>query len=147
MAAFSELATQGPVLVQAQAPPGVEFYVGVRADPVFGHLLLIGAGGPSVEGLGDVVIGRHPLEPERIRELVESTIVGRWLASPASAGLFDIGSLIHIAVAALRVMARAPQLESLDLNPVVVHRCGATVVDAKARRVNRLRALPRRRAL
>ena len=132
--AYRELASQGPVLVQPQSAPGLEFYVGVRVDPVFGRLLLIGAGGPSIEGLADVVIGRHPLGPERIAELVASTLVGRWLASPASDGLFDLGSLVRIAAAAMQVMARAPQWESLDLNPVVVHRSGATVIDAKAGR-------------
>jgi acyl-CoA synthetase (NDP forming) len=132
--AYRELASRGPVLVQPQSAPGLEFYVGVRADPVFGRLLLIGAGGPSIEGMADVVIGRHPLGPERIAELVASTLVGRWLASPASGGLFDLGSLVRIAAAAMQVMAGAPQWESLDLNPVVVHRSGATVVDAKAAR-------------
>jgi hypothetical protein len=141
-AAYRELAQQGPVLVQAQSAPGLEFYVGVRADPVFGSLLLIGAGGPAVGELADVVIGRPPLEPERIRALVASTAVGRWLGSPASGGLYDIESLVLIAVAAIQVMAEAPQLESLDLNPVVVHHSGATVVDAKASRVHRPSALP-----
>jgi acyl-CoA synthetase (NDP forming) len=141
-AAYRELAQQGPVLVQAQSAPGLEFYVGVRADPVFGSLLLVGAGGPAVGELADVVIGRPPLEPERIRALVASTAVGRWLASPASGGLYDIESLVPIAVAAIQVMAEAPQLESLDLNPVVVHHSGATVVDAKASRAHRPSALP-----
>jgi acyl-CoA synthetase (NDP forming) len=131
-AAYAELAPEGPVLVQRQCPPGLEFYVGVRADPVFGRLLLLGAGGPGVEQLGDVVIGRGPLEPARIRELAASTLVGRWLASPASRALFDTGSLAEVAEKALRVLAGPAQLESLDLNPVVITEAGAIVVDAKA---------------
>jgi acetate---CoA ligase (ADP-forming) len=132
--AYRELAAQGPVLVQPQAPPGLEFYVGVRADPVFGSLLLIGAGGPTMEELDDVVIGRRPLDPGRIGELLLSTRAGQWLASPASMGFFDLGSLVRVAAAATRVLDGAADLESLDLNPVVVHRDGATVVDAKASR-------------
>lgn len=132
-AAYGELVPEGRVLVQRQSAPGVEFYVGVRADPVFGRLLLVGAGGPGVEELADVAIGRDPLGPERIRQLVATTLIGRWLASPASGGLFDIGSLVQIADAAVRVFAEATYLDSLDLNPVVVHHAGATVVDAKAR--------------
>jgi acyl-CoA synthetase (NDP forming) len=134
MAAFRELAPDGPVLVQPQAPAGLEFYVGVRADPAFGGLLLIGAGGPAVEELADVAIGRQPLDAEAVRELVGSTRAGRWLASPTSAGMFDLDSLVRIAVAALRLLAGAGHLESLDLNPVVVHAHGATIVDAKASR-------------
>jgi acetate---CoA ligase (ADP-forming) len=133
-AAYRELAPNGPVLVQAQVPPGLEFYIGVRVDPVFGGLLLIGTGGPAVEELADVVIGRHPLGPDDIRELVGATRAGRWLASPASAALFDLGALARIAGAAMSLVTEAEQLETLDLNPVVVHRRGAIVVDAKARR-------------
>jgi acyl-CoA synthetase (NDP forming) len=131
-AAYDELAPDGPVLVQRQAAPGLEFYVGVRADPVFGRLLLVGAGGPRVEELGDIAIGREPLEPGRIRELVASTLAGRWLASPASQALFDTGSLAQVAEQALRAFARSAGLDSLDLNPVVVTQIGATIVDAKA---------------
>jgi succinyl-CoA synthetase beta subunit len=131
-AAYRELAAEGPVLVQRQSPPGLECYIGVRTDPVFGRLLLLGAGGPGVEELADVVIGRDPLEPGQIRRLVESTQFGRWLTSPASRALFDIGSLVPIAAEALRALAEMPDLESLDLNPVVVTQEGAIVVDAKA---------------
>jgi len=131
-AAYAELAPEGPVLVQRQAAPGLEFYVGVRADPVFGRLLLVGAGGPRVEELADIAIAREPLEPGRIRELVASTLTGRWLASPASQALLDLGSLTQVAEKALRAFAQAPGLESLDLNPVVVNQAGAIIVDAKA---------------
>ena len=131
-AAYRELAAEGPVLVQRQSPPGLECYIGVRADPVFGRLLLLGAGGPGVEELADIVIGRDPLEPGQIRRLVASTQFGRWLTSPASRALFDIGSLVPVAVQALRALAELPDLESLDLNPVVVTQEGAIVVDAKA---------------
>jgi acetate---CoA ligase (ADP-forming) len=130
-AAYGELAADGPVLVQRQSAPGLEFYVGVRADPVFGRLLLLGAGGPRVEELADVVIGRDPAAG-RIRQLIDSTIVGRWLTSPASRALFDTGALAQIAGQALRVIAGPANLESLDLNPVVVTQTGAIVVDAKA---------------
>ena len=131
-AAYAELAPEGPVLVQRQAAPGLEFYVGVRADPVFGRLLLVGAGGPRVEELADIAIAREPLEPGRIGELVAATLAGRWLTSPASRALLDLGSLTQVAEKALRAFAQAPGLESLDLNPVVVNEAGATIVDAKA---------------
>ncbi len=131
-AAYRELAAEGPVLVQPQSAPGLECYVGVRADPVFGRLLLLGAGGPAVEDLADVVIGRDPLDASQICQLIASTRAWRWLASPASRELFDIGSLAGVAAKALRVLAESPDLESLDLNPVVVTEAGAIVVDAKA---------------
>jgi acyl-CoA synthetase (NDP forming) len=145
-AAYRELAAEGPVLVQRQSPPGLECYIGVRTDPVFGRLLLLGAGGPGVEELADIVIGRDPLEPGQIRRLVESTQFGRWLTSPASRALFDIGSLVPIAAEALRALAEMPDLESLDLNPVVVTQEGAIVVDAKATGRSPRSARPRLRA-
>jgi acetate---CoA ligase (ADP-forming) len=132
VAAYRELAAEGLVLVQRESAPGLEWYVGVRSDPVFGPLLLLGAGGPEVEELSDITIGRGPLGPGRIRQLLTSTLAGRWLASPASRPLFDLEPLVQIAAGALRVLAESSQLESLDLNPVVVTLEGAIVVDAKA---------------
>ncbi len=133
--AFADLAGYGPVLVQPLAPIGLEWYVGIRMDPVYGELVLIGAGGPRLEALGDVAIGRAPMEVEQLEALIATTNAARWLASGTSPHLFDRAALIDVARLAIRFVATAmPPLASLDLNPVVVSSSGAVIVDAKARR-------------
>ncbi len=142
-AAFAELGEHGPVLVQPLAPAGLEWYVGVRMDPVFGELVLIGAGGPHLEALADVAIGRAPMRDEQLAALIASTNAARWVADGTSACLFDRAALIDVAKRAICAMATAvPPLESLDLNPVVISSSGAVIVDAKARRSTVGAALP-----
>jgi len=130
--AFDELADLGPVLVQTAVRPGLEFYVGVIADPCFGLLLMVGMGGVNVERARDIAVAHCPVEVHTVSQVIERTVVGRWLDSPASRDLVDLDALVGIAQRATELAATlGSRFRTLDLNPVVVHPSGATVVDAK----------------
>lgn len=131
-AAFEELREHVPLLMQPQAQPGLEFYVGTAADPRFGLLLFLGMGGARPERTRDVAVTRCPVDRDAIRQLLTQTAVGRWLDNAASRHLVDLDALVEVACHAVEVSLRlGPQFQSLDLNPVIVHASGATVVDAK----------------
>jgi acyl-CoA synthetase (NDP forming) len=49
------------VLLQPMAPPGVEVVVGVRVDPGFGPLIVVGLGGVLVELLRDTAVDLAPV--------------------------------------------------------------------------------------
>ena len=49
---FDRLAQLGEVVAQPLAQPGLEFYVGINLDPVFGPVFLLGAGGPISRSTG-----------------------------------------------------------------------------------------------
>ena len=53
----------GGVLVQKMARPGAELVLGLRRDPVFGHVVMVGLGGILVEVLKDVAFGQVPVAP------------------------------------------------------------------------------------
>ena len=48
-------------LVQEMAPPGVEMLVGAVADPTFGPVVAVAAGGTAAELLGDSAVRLGPL--------------------------------------------------------------------------------------
>jgi acyl-CoA synthetase (NDP forming) len=130
--AWDELTGRAPLLLQRQAQPGLEFYVGVMNDPTFGRLLLLGRGGRQVENWQDVAVARLPADRDTITRLLDRTVAGGWLRQPASRGIADLAALVDVAERAAGMAADlGARLQSLDLNPVVVHRSGATVVDAK----------------
>ena len=110
-----------------------ELMVGARFDPVFGPVVLVGAGGKYVEALNDYAV---LLPPFSVRE-VETALQGLRLA-PLLTGVrgdapMDVAAFAKIAVAVGKIaMSAGASIASLDLNPVMVGFAGegAVVVDA-----------------
>ena len=130
--AFADLNHLRPLLVQAQADPGLEFYLGIAKDQTFGWQLMLGAGGHDVEELDDVAITPLPLDGRNAADLLGRTRVGRWLRGQPARRLVRLDALLDI----VELAARLPDLlgrrvTAVDLNPVIVHRHGISVVDAK----------------
>ena len=121
------------VLVQPMAPPGREVIVGVSSDPTFGHLLMVGLGGVSVEVLNDVILRPVPLGEGDARAMLDrlkgASLLGAHRGSPPS----DVDALVDIMVRLARLAHdHAGQIAAVDLNPVILHRqgAGASLVDA-----------------
>src|SRR5690606_38456236 len=58
----------------------VELLAGLTTDPTFGPVIAFGAGGTSVEVVGDTAIGLAPLDAVFANDIVERTRVCRLLA-------------------------------------------------------------------
>ncbi len=133
-AAFEHLSSSGEVVVQQCAEPGLEFFVGIVRDPVFGEVFCIGAGGSAVETLADVAVHVGLPGREEVPALVARTAAGRWLdASAAARALVDVAALSDVALSLCALVATHPSIEVLDANPVVVGPSGARAVDVKVR--------------
>jgi acyl-CoA synthetase (NDP forming) len=110
------------VLVEAMAPPGgVEAFVGVARDPVFGHVMTFGLGGIHVELFKDVTRRMLPVTPAIAREMI-----GELKSSPLLRGMRgqtprDVEALANLMAAVSGYVARnAARVEELDINPVWV---------------------------
>jgi acetate---CoA ligase (ADP-forming) len=121
------------VLVQPMAPPGREVILGVNRDPTWGLLLMVGLGGVLVEALDDVVLAPVPLEEAGARALIDrlkaAAVFGRYREMPPA----DTDALVDLMVRLSRFSAdHAAEIDSIDLNPVIVHGEGegVSVVDA-----------------
>jgi acyl-CoA synthetase (NDP forming) len=118
-------------LVQQMAPPGVEMIVGVTRDAQFGPMIAVGIGGILVEVLDDVVLAPVPIGRERARELIGSLRGARILAGVRGRPPADVGALAELIAALARFAAdHAERVAEIDLNPVIVHERGLSVVDA-----------------
>jgi acyl-CoA synthetase (NDP forming) len=121
------------VLVQPMAPPGREILLGVKCDPTFGPLLMVGLGGVSVEALNDVVLRPVPLAERDARAMLRSLKGARLLDGHRGAPAADVDALVDIMVRLASFASdHAAAIAEIDLNPVIVHPkgAGATVVDA-----------------
>jgi len=120
-------------LVQRMAQPGVEMIVGVVHDRQFGPVIACGAGGVMVELMKDVTIRLTPLAKSdaaaMIRELKTYPLMTGYRGTPAR----DIGALEDVILRVGAMVEDLAQIAELDLNPVLVHERGATIVDARVR--------------
>ncbi len=131
-AARKDLRIKG-VLVQRMAAPGIEVLVGVRHDPTFGPVVVVGGGGILVELMADVALAVAPVGPAEARAMVAETRIGRLLAGVRGRPPADIDKFVDLIVR-LSVMASfLPDLVELECNPVLVHPAGqgVTIVDVR----------------
>ncbi len=119
------------VLITPMVKGGVETILGVQVDPTFGPMILFGAGGTSVELFKDVALASAPLTPasaRRLMEKVKSTALLRgWRGSPPADEAAVVNALCQLSEFA---MAHADQLQSVDINPLLVQQNGAVCLDA-----------------
>jgi acyl-CoA synthetase (NDP forming) len=120
-------------VVQEMARPGAEMIVGVVHDPQFGPVVACGAGGVMVELIKDVSVRLTPLSREdaagMLRELKTYPLLEGYRGSPRR----DVASLEDVILRVGALVDDIPEIAELDLNPVLVHESGATIVDARIR--------------
>jgi acyl-CoA synthetase (NDP forming) len=124
-------ARQGGVLVSAMAAPGREVIVGVTRDLQFGHAVMFGLGGTLVEVLRDVSFRIVPFSAKDAGEMIGETRGARVLEGVRGAKPADLAELARFLARVSDLVARHPEIDEMDLNPVIVHERGLTVVDAR----------------
>jgi len=126
------LADGAGVLVQPQGR-GVELVVGGLRDPQFGPVVLAGLGGILVEARDDVALAVAPVDEAAaialLRSLRGSAVLDGMRGQPAA----DLPAVARVIVRVGRLLADAPQILELDLNPVLAGGQGCVAVDWRIR--------------
>jgi len=120
-------------LVQRMADEGVEMIVGVVHDEQFGPVVACGAGGVLVELIKDVSVRLTPLSRHDAREMVDELRTRPLLSGYRGSPARDVGALVDAVLRVGALVDDLPQVRELDLNPILVHEQGATIVDARIR--------------
>jgi acyl-CoA synthetase (NDP forming) len=120
------------VLVEAMARPGVELIIGVRGDPDWGPVLVVGLGGVWTEALGDVRLMPGDLDAAAIAVELSRLKAAPLLTGSRGAPARDLGAVAEIAARLGRFAAAHPEIAEIDINPLVVYpdHEGAIAVDA-----------------
>ncbi|MBR0670478.1 acetate--CoA ligase family protein [Neoroseomonas soli] len=123
------------VLLAEMARGSAEIVIGIKKDPLLGAFVGVGLGGVFVEILGDIAFRAAPFD-ERIALALLRQLKG-WplLEGTRSLPLLDVEALACVVAAISQLAAALPEIEELDLNPVLVGRAGegVTIVDALMR--------------
>ena len=120
------------VLVQKMAEPGgIEVIVGGLRDNVFGPVVMFGLGGIFVEVLRDVSFRVAPVSFEDALEMMKEIKAAKILEGYRNTPPIDKNSLAKIIVATAKLLEENPEVDSLDLNPIIAYPDKAIVVDAR----------------
>jgi acetyl coenzyme A synthetase (ADP forming)-like protein len=120
-------------LIQRMIGEGAEMIVGVVHDRQFGPVVACGAGGVMVELLRDVSVRLAPLTGDDASEMIQSLRTYPLLTGFRGSPACDVGALQDALLRVSALVEDLPQIAELDLNPIMVHRTGAAVVDARVR--------------
>lgn len=120
------------VLIETMVKPGLELVVGGRRDPQWGPVLLLGMGGIWIEVLKDVRTVPIDAAPEHILEELLRLKCARLFGGYRGAPAVDLPAVAQVATAVGQLMASAPQITEIDINPLVVlpRGEGAVALDA-----------------
>ena len=115
------------VLIEEMVPFDHEFIVGLRCDPVFGPMLVLGRGGVTVELEPDVARAFLPLDAGQIEDLIRSLRAAPLLAGFRGAPPCDVAALARVVAELCELYLRDETLVEIEINPLVVDRAGRVV--------------------
>lgn len=110
-----------------------ELIVGASVDPVFGPVILFGAGGTAVEVLADRALSLPPLNRPLALAQIARTRIARLLKGYRDEPAADIDGVADALVAVSRLLAQVPEIAELDINPLLTNHEGAVALDARVR--------------
>ena len=116
---------------QVTAEASVELIAGCRRDPRFGPVLLVGLGGILAEVLRDTAVALAPAEPALIEELLLGLRGAALLTGARGRPSLDVRAAAEACAAISRVAAEHPELDELEVNPLLVTPAGAIGLDAR----------------
>jgi acetyltransferase len=110
---------------------GTEIIVGMSRDPSFGPLMMVGMGGIFVEVYKDVSFGLLPLSREDSLAMIDGIKAQALLDGARGRPKLDRGELAEILVRIGNLVEAVPDIEELDLNPLVITEKGLVAIDAR----------------
>jgi acetyl coenzyme A synthetase (ADP forming)-like protein len=121
------------VLVQKMVKGGVEMVVGAMNDPSFGPLVMAGTGGIFVELVGDTVFRMCPLAEADAGEMVDEMKGKLLLRGYRGAPPADEASFRAVLLAVSQLVDACPEIQEMDINPLMVLQHGAVAADVRVR--------------
>ena len=119
------------LLVQQMAA-GVEAIVGARSDPLYGPLLLIGAGGVLVELARDAALRLLPVAAPEVGVMIDGLRLAQLLAGYRGHRPADRPALERTAIALAQFyLDHRARIADVEINPLMVGPAGAIAVDLR----------------
>jgi acetate---CoA ligase (ADP-forming) len=131
LSSMATLASEYSVERTAPVEDGIELIVGSRRDPRFGPVTLVGMGGLYTEVLGDVAVALAPIGEADAERLIGSLRGAPLLLGARGRPALDVPAAARATAALSRAAAEHPEIEELEINPLLVLPEGAVGLDAR----------------
>ncbi len=118
-------------LISPMARKGQECIIGMIRDRQFGPVLMFGLGGIFVEVLKDISFRVAPAPGEDINQMINEIKGYKILTGMRGDKPKDIGAIKNILARLSEIAIANPEIHEVDLNPVIVHENGASIVDSR----------------
>jgi len=112
-------------------PNAVELIVGVKRDPTFGSVLMVGSGGTMAELVHDRVVELPPLNDRLALRMLESMRAWPLLNGFRGRPRVNIDQLMDTLIRLSYLVAERPEIVELDINPLVITPTSVIAVDAR----------------
>lgn len=109
----------------------VEMILGTKKDPLFGTVILVGAGGVTAELFNDRALGFPPLNERLARLMLESLKTWPLLEGYRGSPPVNLERLVEIMVRLSYLAADYPEISELDINPLLVGENDVVALDAR----------------
>ena len=127
---FSALKKLAPKIMVQEFVKGAEFILGLKKDPTFGHVVLVGIGGIYVEIYKDVSFRVCPIA-EKDAESMLHDLKGNKIMTARGKKLKQ-KALVDALVKLSQLPKKQPKISELDINPFILNEKDGMIVDARA---------------
>jgi len=119
------------VLVTPMLKDGLEIIIGTKFDDQFGPVIMFGIGGVLVEVLKDVVFRVLPISRRSARHMVNEIRSSKLLDGFRGSLPRDRKAIVKLLLTVSEIIEAYPEIQELDLNPVLVYEEGLSIADAR----------------
>lgn len=122
--------------VQKMIEGAQELILGSYRDPLFGPVVVLGAGGVNTETLRDVVFALPPVPAAYARDLIMGLRIAPLLGGTRGRSAYDVEAAAEAVEKFSRLLVDHDDLQELEINPLAIMPAGEGVValDARGRR-------------
>ncbi|MFC1863756.1 acetate--CoA ligase family protein [Thermodesulfobacteriota bacterium] len=118
-------------IVSPMAGDGVEIIIGTKIDAQFGPVIMFGIGGILVEVVKDVSFRVLPISRKAPQKMIKEIKSYPILKGVRGRPPVDRKAICDLLLKVSEIIEAYPMIQEMDLNPVIVHEKGLTIVDVR----------------
>ena len=108
-----------------------ELMIGVLRDHIFGPVISFGAGGSIVEVMQDRAVALPPLNQFIASNLIAHTRIAKLLGAFRNMPAVNLMAIEMILLRVSAMVCELPQIQEMDINPLIANENGVIAVDAR----------------